>query len=166
VSWDTEVKEERCFCGAGTLVLTVRSDDWGRDAASAETRCTRCSQEYEFKVSTKPDGDTTWGWVKRLTPAELAKRARRDEERLEREATTLSKLREEFGPALVDFVSPYTSRKALWEFLSKSRLTTSVIWSFAAFNRLVVERGRSAAIIELISPQTETVLRALLTQSK
>lgn len=166
MSWDTEVIEKPCYCGEGTLVLTLRSDDWNRSEQSGETRCARCSKEYEFKTWEKPDGDTAFGWVKRLTPEEARRRAREQDERLQRETLKLNTLRERHGRALVEVVSRFTSKKALWAFLQKSRLTTSLIWSFAAFNRLVIARGRSAAITELITPQTEAAVRALLKQSK
>lgn len=166
MSWDMEVTEQRCFCGEGTLVLTYRSDDWGRSETSGEMRCARCEGEYEFKSWKKPDGDTESGWVKRPTPEEAGRRAREEQERLEREEHTLNALRDRHGEALVEAVSRFTSKKALWVFLEKSGLTTPSIWSFAAFNRLVIARGRSAAIKELITPQTEGAVRAVLQQSK
>lgn len=166
MSWDTEVTERPCFCGEGTFVLTSRSNEWGRSEENGVTRCPRCSREYEFKVWKTSDGDTDFGWVKRLTPEEVSRRAREEEERLQRETLTLTTLRKQHGQALVEVVSRFTSKKALWGFLQTSRLTTSSIWSFAAFNRLVIARGRGAAITELITPQTEGSVLALLKKSK
>lgn len=166
MSWDTQVIERPCACGKGTFVLTLRSNDWGSSEESGVTKCDRCSEEFEFKVWKKHDGDTSFGWVKRLSPEEVSRRKREDDERLHREAVTLKTLRHELGNHLVEALSRFTSRKKLWEFIQESRLTTESVWSFAEFNRLVVAGGRAAAITELITPETEKAVRVLLQQSK
>lgn len=165
MSWDTDVTEEPCACGTGTFVTTSKSDDYGRSRDSGVTNCPRCSEEWEFKVWTKNDGDTASGWVKRLSAEEVSRRKREEAQRLQREAVILKTLRHELGHNLVEVLSRFTSRKTLWDFLSKSHVTTPDVPSFAAFNRLVVAGGKAAAITELITPETENAVRGLLKYS-
>jgi hypothetical protein len=158
MSWETTVTKAPCRCGKGTIVVTDRSDDWGRTEHHETMKCDDCEQRYVY-AQVRERNDRPFQWITREHAAELEE-ARACGER-ERKAAT-ARARAQLGDALVRALAPHGSRKAIWEGLRHGGVYSPDCWSFAEFNRRIRAQGRDAAIRSVIDGGNVEAVRRLI----
>lgn len=52
MSWETTTTEHPCPCGKGKIVVTERSDDWGRSERHETMNCEHCDERYVYATTT------------------------------------------------------------------------------------------------------------------
>lgn len=155
MSWEWTTREDPCPCGKGISRIEWGSNDWGQsDEKPPEMLCDECRPLYVY-APLRNRADRSWGWIPRVV--QEAREAERRAER-EREATATEEARVRLTDGLVQALAPIRARKAVWEALRDADCRSRCLGSFAAFNRMMSERGREATIREFIDSKNESNL--------
>jgi hypothetical protein len=158
MSWETTIIEEACFCGKGKRVITCRSDDWGHSESRDELQCDDCSARYVLaQVRGRDDRPMHWITREQFEQMEVAQAAA-----AKKRADATARAREELGDAFVAVLMPLRSRKRIWERLRDARISSFVMWSFAAFNRSVRSQGLPSTLRLLIDDRNAADIRKWL----
>jgi len=158
MSWEWEESEKPCPCGKGTILVRSGSADWFGSEYHEEMKCRVCCKRFVYApLRSRPD--RPWGWIHRAEH-ERRQRALKAEERKRERLTARARAR--YGAALVGVLARYGSRRAVWDRLREAGCTTSLVWSFAAFNRAVRDKGRSTAIREMIDARNKDAVAKLI----